>query len=48
MCHLKFDKCLLRACFLHFAAVKTCVLQVNMGSSVRRDAHVKMEECVTM
>lgn len=33
---------------LFFIAVKTCVLQVNMGSSVRRDAHVRMEECVTM
>lgn len=48
MCLLKFDTCLLCACCLLFAAVKTCVLQVNMGSSVRRDAHVKMEECVTM
>lgn len=28
--------------------VKNSVHQVNMGSNVRRDVHVRMEECVTM
>ena len=34
--------------FFFSLAVKIYVLQVNMGSSVRRDVHVRMEECVIM
>lgn len=34
--------------FSFFEGVKNSVHQVNMGSNVRRDVHVRMEECVTM